>query len=251
MRASALAFCGKRLFSTSPLELKSQFRALLRESAQPVAVVTTKTHSASSPSPSHSGSHSQYHGATLSSFTSIAMDPHPLIAFSLRLPSRMATYLSEVKAEKRHSDSSESTETEAQLVINILSAAQEPLAVVFSRPDLHPRPFSSSVEYELNRDGIPVLNGSLGAISCRLVTPPIPLHNLGSLRKGLEPGSILREQQMENEADVVDGVTSELFIARVVDVQLSGEEEGHEERMPLLYHRRGYTTCRLDYNGKK
>ncbi|KAJ8094992.1 hypothetical protein PM082_010210 [Marasmius tenuissimus] len=163
----------------------------------------------------------------------------------------MATYLSDAEAEKRHSDSSESAETETQLVINILSATQEPLAVVFSRPDLHPHPFSSSVEYEPNRDGIPVLNGSLGAISCRLVAPPIPLHNLGSSGKGLQLGlRSEKEQRVENEADVVDGVTSELFLARVVDVQLSDWKEGQEERTPLLYHRRGYTTCRLDYTGK-
>ena len=109
LRPPALVFCRKRLFSTSPLDLKSEFRTLLRESAQPVAVVTTKTKTKadssalSSPSAS-SNDHSRYHGATLSSFTSIAMDPHPLVAFSLRIPSRMATYLSEThKRERSHS----------------------------------------------------------------------------------------------------------------------------------------------------
>ncbi|KAG7093396.1 hypothetical protein E1B28_007077 [Marasmius oreades] len=231
-------FCVRRQFSSSihesTLHLKAHFRSLLRESAQTVAVVTTTT--AASPS---STSHDRHHGATLSSFTSIAMDPYPLISFSLRLPSRMAAYLAEAYSKPlSHPES-------AHMVINLLSATQEDLAVVFSRPDLHPHPFSSSEFYSFSREGIPVLKRSLGAISCQLVAPPIPLHDLEFLKHGFGGGTSMAEEgRVVGESD---GVTSELFIARVVDVEMDGITEGVNvsglEKKPLLYHRRGYTTC--------
>ncbi|KAL0579470.1 hypothetical protein V5O48_002512 [Marasmius crinis-equi] len=177
------------------------------------------------------------------------MDPHPLVAFSLRLPSRMAAYLGD---EAAASDSEHVQLQQGQMVINILSAAQASSAVVFSRPDLHPHPFSpsskSGVDYRLNRDGIPVLSESLGAISCRLVAPPIPLHNLESFTKQakLDVG-IGKEESARNKDAAVGGVLSELFIARVVDVEMDTGNQGTDEKTPLLYYRRGYTTCRLDH----
>jgi len=46
-----------------------------------------------------------------------------------------------------------------------------------------------------------------------------------------------------------DGVGSELFIARVIRVEKpsTNDEDGDDMRkLPLLYHRRGYTTTRHD-----
>jgi len=63
------------------------------------------------------------------------------------------------------------------MVINVLSAAQESTAVRFSRPDLYPEPFSS-VPYTLSEEGLPVLEGCLGTLSCRLVKGSWPLHDL-------------------------------------------------------------------------
>ncbi|KAG6329480.1 hypothetical protein ID866_9609, partial [Astraeus odoratus] len=97
-----------------------------------------------------------YHGATLSSFTSIALDPYPLVAFSLRIPSRMATALNshvdQARAEMPGLIS-------AHMVINILSAPQADLAVKFSRADLHPRPFEDpDVHWTKSEDGLPILS---------------------------------------------------------------------------------------------
>ena len=99
------------------LATKDALRKLLRETAQPVAVVTsyypfdgvgvdfeegldglgnianTTTATAST---------KKFHGATLSSFSSIALDPYPLIAFSLRIPSRMATSLKQLMLQHQY-----------------------------------------------------------------------------------------------------------------------------------------------------
>src|SRR5882762_991582 len=106
------------LNTTQEKVTRERLRSLLRETAQPVAVVTSNLFGTSSP---------RYHGATLSSFTSIALDPYPIVSFSLRIPSRMATALK--SAESRLS---------SHMVINVLSAAQQSTAVRFSRPDLYP-----------------------------------------------------------------------------------------------------------------
>ena len=136
--------------------LKHDLRELLRETAQPVAVVTSRSFGTT------------FHGATLSSFTSIAMDPYPLVSFSLRIPSRMATSLT---------SSYLTSPKVSYMVINILSAAQADVAVRFSRPDLHKDPFVST-PYHLTEEGLPVIEGSLGALSCTLVTRSWPLQPL-------------------------------------------------------------------------
>ncbi|KAF8647212.1 hypothetical protein AX16_006850 [Volvariella volvacea WC 439] len=172
----------------------------------------------------------KFHGATLSSFTSIAMEPHPIVTFALRLPSRMATALHDAQAEKP-----------SHMVINLLSAEQAPLAVAFSRPNVHADPFAE-LNYTLSEEGLPVLGGSLGALSCKLVAPPVPLHDLEFLEKLGKSGNESRCRPIQPH----HGVTSELFIARVVRVEsLSLRQEGEEDTprtLPLLYHRRGYTT---------
>ncbi|OCF35521.1 hypothetical protein I316_02573 [Kwoniella heveanensis BCC8398] len=52
-----------------------------------------------------------YHGATLTSFTSLTLYPHPLVAFSLRLPSRMADCLRPWRTHSDHRPKSNSTES--------------------------------------------------------------------------------------------------------------------------------------------
>lgn len=186
----------RRLYSTSQQDIQRDLRALLRETAQPVAVVCSKSH-----------------GATLSSFTSISMAPTCMVAFSLRIPSRMAVALKENPA--------------ADMVINILSAAQDHTAVQFSRPDLHPTPLLS-VPNTPNVDGLPIIDGSLGALACRMVA----VHPLG--------GDV---NDMENLTE--KNITSELFIARVVRVEVPKPAAHGDEalqKLPLLYHLRSYCT---------
>ncbi|KAJ7261868.1 flavin reductase like domain-containing protein [Mycena rebaudengoi] len=201
---------------------KSQLRALLRETAQPVAVVTSfMPHNASS-RPEKDPPQSIFHGATLSSFTSIAMDPVPLVTFALRIPSRMASSLN-----------SSPPNSPVDMVINILSANQASIATSFSRPDLHPLPFSK-IPYLLSPEGLPVIRGSLGAISCKLVSKGIPLHDMAFLRRGGDSDE-LRPAPPDSQ------LVSELFIAQVIRVETLARDEGAS--LPLLYHRRRFTSC--------
>nr|QIE48473.1 hypothetical protein [Trametes gibbosa] len=208
---------------TSAETVREELRSLLRETAQPVAVVTSFMDPATQQPAEHP---SRFHGATLSSFSSISMDPHPLVAFSLRIPSRMATSLTSAHT---------STGLYSHMVINILSERQETAAQRFSRADLYPEPFVS-LPYSLTAEGLPVLSGAVGALSCRLIAASWPLHDLESLTsRGKEDVSEWKGE----------GVASELFIAQVIRVEhMSPSERGLR---PLMYHRRGYvTTCGLE-----
>jgi flavin reductase (DIM6/NTAB) family NADH-FMN oxidoreductase RutF len=189
---------------------------------------------------------STFHGATLSSFTSISMAPHHLVAFSLRVPSRMATALADLSSTATPS-------SPAHMVINLLAAPQAHAAVLFSRPDLHPRPFEDpGIQWSLSRDGLPILHGSLGALSCRVVGAPWPLNDLAALGDKLP-------HKAEGTCDGVDadGAESELFIAQVMRVEdvprvASVEYDDTIRTLPLVYHRRGYTTTadKLSLNQK-
>ncbi|KAI0700139.1 flavin reductase like domain-containing protein [Cerioporus squamosus] len=232
LKCSTARRCARHLV-TDASAVRDQLRALLRDTAQPVAVVTAlmdPSIAAFHPHPhlpsNPSRGKSKFHGATLSSFSSIAMDPHPLVAFSLRIPSRMATALASA-----HNSASASTPA-AHMVINILSERQASTAVRFSRPDLHAEPFAG-LAHTLSHEGLPVLDGSVGALSCRLVAASWPLHDLESLTEGGGAGKDGKEWEGE-------GVVSELFIAQVVRVERTLPEG--EEARPLLYHRRGYVT---------
>lgn len=264
-----------------PRKLKDDLRRLLRDIAQPVAVVTSfmpssdllesstvpsTNESTLSASPTLNGGFgnrntqigSKYHGATLSSFTSIAMDPYPLVAFALRIPSRMATALSSLASPIPPSSSTSpslpqtnpTSDLSSHMVINLLSASQASTAVTFSRPDLYPTPFLAGsqpeeLKYTLNEDGLPVLHGVVGALSCKVVGGPIPLHDLDYFSAG--PGAKVKQPVLNN-----GDVASELFIARIVRVQdlrslgADSENEDQEEwerTLPLIYHRRSYTSC--------
>ncbi|KAF9078026.1 flavin reductase like domain-containing protein [Rhodocollybia butyracea] len=261
------------------LQLQSKLRSLLRETAQPVAVITSIIH----PHSTRSTSVSQFHGATLSSFTSISMDPHPLVAFSLRIPSRMGDSLraklelpssssfSNAPSKKLHSNPNPSpnsslspkSQTHSRFIINILSASQAPTAILFSRPDLYPHPFDEIYEvkepthhhnyrknkdtglrlrYHLNEEGIPVLDGSLGALACTLVNRPIELGGLDMDSRdadlNLNTGSTVNTSSANSS-------TSELYIARVTRVENMAwdiEDDPQATPLPLLYHRRDYST---------
>ncbi|KAM6496750.1 Flavin reductase like domain containing protein [Amanita muscaria] len=210
-----------RKYSTAPHEaIKRDLRVFLRDTAQPVAVVTSFMPNNEN---EISSSAVRYHGATLSSFTSIAMDPYPLVAFALRIPSRMATSLKAAQADQP-----------SHMVINLLSAEQSSVAVTFSRPDLHPFPFAT-VPYTLTKEGLPVIQGSLGALSCKLVRTALPLNDLNYLEQ--------KVQQIVPHTLLGDGkecAASELFIARVARVEI--ELDTGDGKLPLLYYRRGYAT---------
>lgn len=229
--------------------IQEQLRELLRGTAQPVAVIT-----ASMPPSSHKiaqailSTQALHHGATVSSFTSIAMDPYPLITFALRIPSRMATTLN---ITANSTSSAPAADAPAQMVINILSSTQAKHALMFSRPDLHPTPFADpDIIFKLSDEGLPVLEGSLGALSCRLVGRGIPLHDMESLVSvsnygrtsaywGDEGSKIAAGRKERRDLAVFkDGfASSELFIAQVLRIEASAPV------MPLIYFRRKFTSC--------
>ncbi|KAG1776572.1 flavin reductase like domain-containing protein [Suillus placidus] len=228
--------------STQARLVKQSLRKLLRETAQPVAVVTSTLPDHETAPRSDSSMQSQkkapsiFHGATLSSFTSISLDPHPLVAFSLRVPSRMALALNAHAAKPQMQISS-------HMVVNILSAAQPHIARLFSSPDLHPFPFAESeVQWTQSADGLPVIKGSLGALSCTVVGRSLPLNDTRWLHSSMKEWEA-EVQQVEGGS----GLASELFIARVLRVEDVQEPEGQLENerlrtLPLLYHQRAYTT---------
>jgi len=235
-------------------------RELLRETAQSVVVVTAILPGAFRRT-STSTSTGIYHGATLSSFTSVALDPFPLVAFSLRIPSRMASALNAHVASsppKAHPSSSSSSHPHPapHLVINILSATQTHVAHRFARPDIHPHPFAdpSSLPWTLSREGLPILSGALGALSCGLVGPSLSLTHLGGESQDERPleqehgrrGLGMEERGVQHASGGM-GLASELYIARVLRAERVPELEDDEaglHKLPLLYHRRGYTTVR-------
>jgi flavin reductase (DIM6/NTAB) family NADH-FMN oxidoreductase RutF len=194
--------------------VRSQLRTLLRQTAQPVAVITSLM------PPVHDQLASQvdastpiFHGATLSSFTSIALHPYPLVAFSLRVPSRMSSSL-RTSASTSH----------AHMIINILSSRQKDVAVEFSRPHMDSDPFARC-RYWLSQEGLPIFHDSLGALSCHLMA----VHDLSKLRPW--DNSPIMEKE--------DGPASELFIARVLRIE---DMKSEDTLVPLLYHQQSYTT---------
>ncbi|KAG2071635.1 hypothetical protein BDR04DRAFT_502559 [Suillus decipiens] len=233
-----------RSYSSAPSAqarlVKQSLRKLLRETAQPVAVVTSTlpdhktTPQGDSSVQIQTKALSIFHGATLSSFTSIALDPHPLVAFSLRVPSRMALALNAHASNPQMQMSS-------HMVVNILSAAQPHIARLFSSPGLHP--FSESeVQWTRSVDGLPVIKGALGALSCTVVGRSLPLNDTRWLHSSMDEWEA-EVQQVEGRS----GLASELFIARVLRVEDVQEPEGQFEddrlrTLPLLYHQRAYTT---------
>jgi flavin reductase (DIM6/NTAB) family NADH-FMN oxidoreductase RutF len=237
--------------------IREKLRELFRETAQPVAVVTSFMPHSSSDTPTQTDTSALHHGATLSSFTSIAMDPYPLVTFALRIPSRMATTLNTMVST---TSSSSKHKMPAHMVINLLSSTQAQHAVKFSRPDLHPTPFADpEIPYTLSQDGMPILDGCLGAISCRLVGPGLPLYDLdfftdteNTLRGRVEDDTKNGQWQINGDAvappvgeqkhrlEISNGVNaSELFIAQVMRV----EALASAATLPLLYHRRKFTSC--------
>lgn len=91
-------------------------------------------------------------------------------------------------------------------------------------------------------EGLPVIKGALGALSCTVVGRSLPLSNTRWIHSSME--------EWETEVEQVEGVSglaSELFIARVLKVENVQELEGQLENdglrtLPLLYHQRKYVT---------
>ncbi|KAE8186532.1 hypothetical protein A4X06_0g7815 [Tilletia controversa] len=249
-RSSSSSSSSSRSLPTTD-SVQEQLRAAMRDVAQPVAIITT-----------HLPSSSLVHGATVSSFTTISMNP-PLVAFSLRTPSRLAHAL-----QRQQPDSAKD---QPHFLINLLSHTQADTAAAFAKPGLVPLRFdparsslrssSSSASSPspptvldnlpvwLSRttpDQIPALKGCMSALACRLEfkldlsSPPSPL--------------VGNDEMAEDEAIVGEGTaSSQLFVARVCAVEQEREQEEGSKSTPssdsisgsgdpLVYHRHKFCT---------
>ncbi|KAI9573824.1 flavin reductase like domain-containing protein [Boletus coccyginus] len=226
----------RRYIHTCTNNTHIRLHELLHETAQSIVVVTTCLPNLSA----------TYHGATLSSFTSITLDPLPLVAFSLCIPSQMVSTLN------THASATFSSPL-AHLVINLLSAVQPHLADHFARPDLHLCPFADPrVQWMLSRDGLPILLSTLGILKCYPVGPSVPLAHLGS--HGVPNDGIRHVGEGEDgggeevlQASAGAGLASKLFITRVLHVKCVPLPEGKERdaalcKLLLLYHQCRYMT---------
>ncbi|GAA5904750.1 hypothetical protein JCM8208_001343 [Rhodotorula glutinis] len=235
-------------------------RELFRRVAQPVAVITAHIPSPASPSStagtSTASDEPQHnHGATLSSLASISLSP-PLVSFSLRLPSRLAAFLSTPTAPA----AAGAHPAEPTFRVHLLSTRQEPLARAFARQaplpakaQPSPPPSSSpSVPSSLGAPPAPpqastlahfdpalfaeLERTGLGSLDCRVVQR-VPLSPLGASQAGAgveEQGTIDVDDEQPR---------SELFIARVEGVRL-GEAEMDEDETALLYWDQQYAGAR-------
>lgn len=141
---------GSRTDASHAQRLADDVRHVMRAVPQPVSVLTCNVSSSSSSSPPLSppaqspdmpaSPGARAHGATLSSLTSISLDPHALVSFSLRLPSRMASAccasfsFSGAGAGAGAGGGDEAGVGGAIVGVSFLSEAQESIARILSRP---------------------------------------------------------------------------------------------------------------------
>jgi flavin reductase (DIM6/NTAB) family NADH-FMN oxidoreductase RutF len=237
-----------RTYSTAKdTSLSSSIRALMRSSAQPVAVITSLLPR----DPVDATSSDSYaHGATLSSFSTISLNP-PLLAFSLQTPSRMADAL---QAGYENRDKG------AHFVINILSEEQVTDADGFSKPGLvpfslgsdwtaksdpdnhdndieHPlsaSPFhASTFAKDASGESLPVLSNSLGSLACSIVSV--------LTLKDFETDAENTSNSQDNNDSQSSG--SELFLARIHGVE-NAAKQSKVERLPLVYWNQTFTTVK-------
>ncbi|KAI7863682.1 flavin reductase like domain-containing protein [Spinellus fusiger] len=128
------------LIATSLPHVNDQVRTIMRTIPQPVVTVTT----------SLPGDPTQRRGITVSSFTSICLEPEPLVSFAVRIPSRASELL--------HSSGS--------MVVNVLSHEQVQQSIRFSSPSEDQ--FKGIPFYDDSTTGLPVLMGTLGSMHCKM-----------------------------------------------------------------------------------
>lgn len=113
-------------------------RGIMRKVPQPVVVVTT----------SKPDDPNYRRGITVASFTSVCLNPEPLVSFCVRIPSRASELL--------HSSGS--------MVLNMLSHEQVQQSVAFSSPSADQ--FKDIPFFDDPQTGLPVLMGTVGAMHC-------------------------------------------------------------------------------------
>lgn len=172
-----------------------------------------------------------YHGATLSSFSSIALHPEPLVSFSLRLPSRLADALRRQVTPATRSTPHQRTPHAPYFSINILSGhpACESIAHRFSQAQSnHEAALADPAQWEyvdvvdrmgvgIGQGGIPIARNGMTSLLCQTVRsvalgPLVEDSCRGFEEMDIEPA--VRQPDTPGK----DEQGSMLFIARVVQV---------------------------------
>ena len=122
--------------STNPLVSPEQFRSLVGSFATGVTVVTS----------AHEGKAT---GMTVSAFSSVSMDP-PLVLVCLT----------------KGKPTTDLVDGSRRFVVNVLSAHQQAVSDQFAYLDAEERLFS--VAYELDESGLPILDGAVAHLACRV-----------------------------------------------------------------------------------
>ncbi|CDZ96430.1 FMN-binding split barrel [Phaffia rhodozyma] len=182
------------------MSLAASLKGLMRRVPQPVSIATV---SVSHPSP-------HFHGATLSSLTSIALAPLPLVAFSIRLPSRLASALDPIVTPSASNPDSTTPPPDPSKL------GQSPGGPMV------PNPFNIH-KHKLSLEGIPILQGCVGAISCR-VLGSVKLSRAGLSEVGWDLGSLSRSINPEGEHELDEKLgggeaSSELYVAEVIRME--------------------------------
>lgn len=199
--------------SASDTTVSHRIRALMRESAQPVALITTLL-------PASLGGGRRVHAATLSSFTSVSLEPN-VVCFSMRTPSKLAAALDAHLCSRTGGD-------QVDFVVSILGEGQADVAAAYAKPgtppleelsaEEHPLHKAGLLDLQLGQDAPPALKKSLGAFACQVVDT-IPLAQYAHTPRSAQPSSVL-------------------YLARVLHVHLPTDM--HPK--PLIYRHQQFTT---------
>ncbi|SPO31597.1 uncharacterized protein UTRI_06375_B [Ustilago trichophora] len=206
--------------------IADQIRAVMRNSAQPVTLVTTFL----PPSFSEGKKGRLIHGATLSSFSSISLDPN-LVCFSIKTPSKLAEALAYHRSMRGGGE-----EEEVDFVVNVLAESQAKLAQTYAVPGTPPYPHPNTATeteqdshplkeaglVQVEATSLPTVKGALGSFGCQVVDS-VDLSKFET-KQG-------QEQRRESK--------SLLYIARVVHVYTAGQAS---QTRPLIYHRQKFVS---------
>ncbi|WFD45301.1 hypothetical protein MPSI1_003983 [Malassezia psittaci] len=222
-------------------QLSESIKNLMRGSAQSVAIV-----SAFLPEDEKHVEPRFLHAATLSSFTTVCLSP-PMVAFSIRQPSRIADALRDGAAilEYTEHDSPNGVRHASKrphFLVHLLSSHQSSISDYFARPGAEP--YEVAVASEMKQVSHPfelhpirpsqtvdrqfILQEAMGTMACSLVyqldlTSP-DLHgttHFEAHKHVHEPGSIL-------------------FIAQIHAVELGHKDAVDSNNRPLVYWNRKY-----------
>jgi flavin reductase (DIM6/NTAB) family NADH-FMN oxidoreductase RutF len=218
--------------SSSSLQLQTLMRSLMRRVAQPVSVLTVKPSLTSStpdrlpslpPPPEGSTTHSIL-GATLSSLSSVSLQPFPTISFALRIPSRAADALGFPPNRKEKGKGNE-------FEVDLLCEHQEKEAIIFAGDKIEKVSMGNDMIEQTFRT---MRRGSLGWLKCRVVQR-IPIVELK------EEETVEFDPEKGTEA----WGTSHLFLARVLEVHENKPFAQHLSERPLVYWKHQFTGVKV------